>query len=417
MNKATQRDRHHFAFFTLVLFTSLSTQPVQGIETAPPAAEPPALVAKSSLSWQGIYDSNVFATRSDTIDDWINVIEPQLHMTRESPQITCEIDLGAELGRYSKQSRENYDDYWVSFDIRKPLGIRTRVFGGLEYSAEHEGRDSPDSDLSGISPTTLDTRSAQLGVLHKAEQLQLRFGGTYEDRRFDDIPSTGGTLINSDRDREHYGLGMRVNRELTAATSFFLQALYDRRDYRQNLDLDGFDRDSHGYRTAAGIKHRDDAGLQIEAYIGGLKQAYEDTRFSDTSAVDLGAQIAWQIRPATRFSAAVTRSLEETTEPGASGYLRSEIDLKLQQRQPGKITTQIDAYYGYLDYQGATRNEHVIGLGGTIKYPLSSNFSLAANYYWLYRDTDGVTETDPTAVRNLDYQRHTLSLTLTAQLP
>ena len=378
--------------------------------------ESPAVQVEPAFSWRSIYDSNVFATDSDTIDDWINVFEPQLRLTQETRQTTSELDLGAELGRYAEQSRENYDDYWISFDVRKNLSSKTRIFSGIEYNADHEGRDSPDSNLSGTSPTTFDSRIAQLGLLHKTERAQLRLGGTYENRRFDDVSSAGGKLINSDRDREHYGLGMRVSQSVTSTTSLFLHGLYDQRDYRKSRDQNGFVRDSYGYRAAAGIKHGSHASLLIEAYIGGLKQKYQDARFSDETTIDFGAQINWRIRPATRFNVAITRSLEETTEPGSAGYLITEIDLKLHQRHQGKLSTHINGYYGYLDYLGIPRSDRLTGIGGTIKYPLSSVFSVAANYSWIHRDTSGVTAAAPAADQDFDYQRHTLSLTLTGQL-
>ena len=387
------------------------------------AAQPPLdtapgkVTVQPSIDWHRVYDSNVFATESDTIDDWINIVEPRLLLIREDQQVSLELDLGAALGRYDEQSRENYDDYWLGFELRNDLGARTRFFGGFEYRAEHEGRDSPNSDISGVSPTPLDSRIAQAGLLHKAETFQLRVGGMYEMRRFDDVASAGGILVNADRNRDHYGLGSRLSHVVNPTTNLFMQVMYDKRAYQRDRDRDGFVRDSYGYRAAAGVRHRRHAGLLIEAFVGGLTQNYQDERFSDDTALDFGAQIDWRVRPATRIGITATRSLEETIERDASGYLVSEIDIKLQQDHQHELSTEINGYCGYLDYRGIARRDHVVGLGGTIKYSLSRSFSIAARYNWLYRDTTGVTPTDSLPGRSLDYRRHTLSLTLTAQLP
>ncbi len=165
---------------------------------------------RPEVAVSGIYDSNIFATPTDEVEDSIMLFAPTLAADSGWARHKLEFDLGGAFARYSSNDDEDYDDYWASTDGRYDLSDNTNLFGGLGYSHEHEDRGSPEDEQAGDEPTVYDSSRAHAGISHDWGKLGVRLGGTYEDLKFDDA----GTLNNSDRDRALTGAGGRVSWQL-----------------------------------------------------------------------------------------------------------------------------------------------------------------------------------------------------------
>ncbi|BAZ92961.1 uncharacterized protein FOKN1_0557 [Thiohalobacter thiocyanaticus] len=192
----------------------------------------------------------------------------------------------------------------------------------------------------GDEPTTFDSRHAHAGVAHRFGDYNLRLGGTFEALDYDSV----GPLNNDDRDRDLIGLGARLGYEFHPDYEAYVQLVRDIRSYNDPVDDFGYQCDSDGERIAVGFKGRFTNRLQGGAYVGWIRQAWDDSRFNDLSTPDFSGALSFRATPRTTVSAAVDRSLEETTLPGASGYLYTEASVNAVHRLDSR--TRFSAGHG-----------------------------------------------------------------------
>jgi hypothetical protein len=392
----------------------------QSASTAP-AADAPAGIPAGGFLWRpqaavtSMYDTNIYATRANEIADTVWLFTPTLAGESKWQQHRVRVNAGADLGRYGEHASENFNDYWADVEGRYDLGPGSNLFGGLGYSREHEERGSPDNPAGGIGaalvegePTVYDAYSAHAGVTHRIGEGNLRFGGTFERLVFQD----DDVVNNSDRDRDVYGLGIRYGHRLDAAREVFVQALWDGRAYDQTRDDFGYARDSDGYRLGVGLKYKLGAGLNVEGFVGYLRQDYDDDRFDTVSTADFGAKLNWQTAPGTTLRLTLDRSLNETTLAGSSGYLYTRLDGSVSHALDGSTTLNASLGAGLAAYQDVGRDDWLYNAGFSLRHLLSRQVYLTAGYRIANRDANVAEGVAPSALDPYDYGRQQLYLTL-----
>ena len=398
------------------------------VETLPEPPESQEKVAKGTKSFSGIeigslrllpeltvsgmYDDNIYATRTDTVGDRILHLFPSLELKSNWSKHNFGLNLGADIARYDKYTDEDFEDYWGSANGRYDVTEALNLFGGISYSREHEERGSPE-DQNGIEPTIFYSQAAHLGSEIKINKLSFRFGGTYEALDFDDVDTTAGlTINNDDRDRELLGAGARVGYGWSEDVQIFAQYIYDDRQYDNKRDDNGYRRDSDGYELAAGLKYIMKPALSAELYAGTLHQEYADDRFSTVRKPDFGAQVTWLPSPVAKISGVIERSIEETTIIGSSGYLETRYALDV-----GYNLTRNTSFHSHLqfsedDYQEISREDKNIEAGFGLQYDLSKNLFLGADYSFSHRNSN----VDGDSPDSNDYYRHQFMVSLGSRL-
>lgn len=340
------------------------------------------------LSIRQVYDNNIFGTDEHTRSDWITLVSPQLKVDSSWTRHSLRLRAGAESGSYWEYVDEDYLDYWGSGEGRLDLNGHTQLFGGVGFSYEHEGRDSPDSPARELEPTTFTSLHANAGLITNVGNTGYRLGGTYEILDYDDVPGIGGPVINDDRDRELTGLGVRVTRQLSKEDSVFLQASYNQRDYDDRFDQFGFQRSSDGYRAALGVIKDWGDDNEFEAYLGVLHQDYDDRRFDTASKLDFGGRLTLVLDEATDIRAELQRSLEETTDIGSPGYLNTSLSAKLQHRLSPRFIPYLNLGYSYYDFLETGREDRTYSAGAGLKYFVTRNTYVVLGASHAYRDSN-----------------------------
>ena len=382
---------------------ALAQEASDGYRIGPFLAQPEAAVS-------GVYDSNIFATRNHEVEDSILVLSPGLDIESVWERHKLDLDLGGAFGRYSSHEDEDYDDYWANLDGRYDVTDDSNIFGGLGYSHEHEERGSPEDDQSGDKPTTFDSSRVHAGVSHGWGKTRLRAGGTYEKLDFDDA----GPLRNKDRNRDMTGAGTRLSYKLHPQYSIYGQGVWDKRDYDERTDDNGYQRDSDGYRADVGMLATFTNRLKGEAYLGYLEQDYDDPRFSTVSVADFGGSLGWRAAPRTTVSLELERSLEETTLAGSSSYLYTSLGGIVRH----KFTPRTNIHAGFsvaeADYQDVGRNDEYYSAQLGMRYYPAPRWYLGAEYRVLVRNSDtGEDINNPASPQELDdYGRNQFFLTI-----
>ena len=100
---------------------------------------------RPELALIGIYDNNIFATRTNEVSDHLLLISPSLNILSDWDRHQLKFSSSADLARYDENSSEDYDDFHVSTSGRYDFSKKANVFAGYNYSQGHESRASPDS--------------------------------------------------------------------------------------------------------------------------------------------------------------------------------------------------------------------------------------------------------------------------------
>jgi hypothetical protein len=400
------------------------TTPEGAVEPKPKDATPPSARVEESAPGKlrlgsfivypevrltEIYDDNIFATRSGEVGDLVSVLTPSIALKSDWKRHRLNFRAGTELSRYANYHSENTSDYWLDMDGRYDLSGNANVFGGLGYSRNHEDRSSPD-DVNGTEPVVYFESSAYAGLFRQFDRFSLRAGGTFERLDFRDVPAIGGSIINNDdRDRDVSTGGARLGYRLDSGAEVFGQASVDTRRYAHTPDDNGTDRNSDGYRLAAGVKRSLGDNASGEFFVGWLKQNYVDPAIPDVSVPDFGARVRWQASPKTSVSTNLSRSLEETTlydstlMKAASSYIYTRLRLSAEHQLQPRLSVNGLLLAGHSDYQGLNRTDDLYVAGVGLKYRLTKQVYLEADYRFLNRNS-----TDAAA----DYYRNQVFLRL-----
>jgi len=338
-----------------------------------------------------VFDDNIFFTRNERVQDFITVFSPSLKISSDWSKHELVLQSGADIGRFQANGSEDYVDYWASADGRYDLTPNWTVFGGSEFSHDHEGRESPD-DVVGTEPTTFNDLRGHLGTAVQIGRLSLRFGGTLQRLDYRDVPRPGGEINQDDRDRSLYAVGSRLGYELARGYKAFAQATYDVRRYRSPLDDFGFDRDSDGYQVAGGFEFEVGDTLEAEILAGHMGQSYDDPALGNVGAVDLGVRVTWGPTAFTSLTGFVDRSIEETTLPGASGFVNTAVGLSVAHELTSKLILTGRGTYANNDYRGIDREDHLFSAGLGLRYLVSKNVYVEGEYSFRHRDSSDSSE-------------------------
>jgi len=350
------------------------------------------------------YDNNLFATRSDPIEDWMWSFTPSLVGRSEADTHEINVRLGVSAQRYHENFRQNADDAWADVQGTVHLSDATDVFGGVSWSKSHEDRGSPDL-LFGIEPTIYTDTSLHGGVYHDFGSHYVRLGVASSRLDFDPVQTaTPGVVLDSDaRDRQVYSIGGRWGWRATSTADVFLQGVVERRDYDRATDLSGFARTSEGYRLDAGVAFNVDRHLVGEAYAGVMRQRYNDARFEDIQALDVGVDLRWHPSPWTTYWLGLDRTLDETVVAGSPGYLsttasaRIEHDLGASTVVSGGVALTRDRF------RQIERDDDQISMSAGLRHYLNDSVYLGADYRYVHRTSE---------VTAANYDRSLVMLTL-----
>ncbi|MCU0306063.1 MAG: outer membrane beta-barrel protein [Thermoanaerobaculales bacterium] len=403
---------------------ALAAEPTAATQRPADAGKPGVLTGdllwRPQISLTPTYDTNIFATPTAEVHDWIWTLSPTLSGETQWDRHRIRFDAGGDFGRYDEYGSEDYDDWWVNADGRFDLAPGSNLFGGLGFAREHEERGSEDATVTGdlpaaipAKPTVYTSLNAHLGVTHRFGDLALRAGGTFERLDYDNTPSIVGTEINNDdRDRDVLGLGLRVSQRLEGTRDVFVQALWDRREYRFTPDDDGYYRDSDGYRLAVGINDQLAPGVEAEGYIGYLYQNYDDPRFDTVDGIDIGGKLSWRATDRTRGRLTLERSVNETTLAGSSSYLYTTLSGSVSHQLSDRTTLSANLGAGLAAYQDVGRDDWIYSAGVTAKYMLNRQVYVTGGYRLAIRDSNDTVGTDPSELDLYDYDRQQVFLTI-----
>jgi hypothetical protein len=356
-------------------------------------------VVRPGLELSEAYNDNIYADDTNEEEDFITMVRPSVRLESNWAQHALRFDANGGFGLYGSNDEENYDDWSFGTAGRFDITRGQYLVGRLRYDERHEDRGSPD-DVFGIEPTRYALATANVGYVRDISILSLMTDFDVQQFNFKDVGSAiapGATIDNDIRDRDQYQYRLRVGYEFIPNYEAFVEGTYNWRVYDQDNTFPGLafaptvrdrNRDSEGYSAVVGTAVNFSGKLRGDVSAGWMSQDYDSPVLEDIDAMKYGASLTWNITGLTSLIGEVNRSVEETVQGLASGYIASSYDLTLEHELRRNILLNANLGYDNNDYEGLNREDDIVyaGVGGD--YLLMRGVSLTANYLFTDRDSN-----------------------------
>lgn len=304
------------------------------------------------------YNDNLFATDERTESDLYSVMSPRVELRSDWSRHAVKVGANLASARYRDFPREDYDNWRAFAEGRMDLGRASTVFGNASVARQQEDRASPDSTLGG-EPTQYRVSEIGAGWNHPFGRFEARLDGTVRDYRFDEINVVGlpaGTLVGEDRNRQSLRGEARLRYTMWPGYGVFLRSAYNTLDYDAPAP-NGITRDSDGYEAGLGLDLELTNLIFGSAFVGYYRQRYDAPGFDDNGGLGFGADLYWNLTPLSTLHFEAGRSVQESVQPGASGYLSTETGLELEHELLRNLLLVASSRYTRRRYDGIDRQE------------------------------------------------------------
>ncbi|HWA31431.1 MAG TPA: outer membrane beta-barrel protein [Rhizomicrobium sp.] len=334
-------------------------------------------------------DDNIYRATNATSDTFWT-LSPRLDL--RSGWMNDSLQLYAQLDHYAYDSHgaESHTNWTVGGAGKFGVGQGDFLGADAYYLDTHESRISPDLSELAVSPTRY--RQAHADTTAQATFDRLVLTGTVDYDRYDfnnDRLAGGGIIDNGDRNRNVYDVTGRASYELAPNQAFFVQAVYNKRDFDRMFDRYGFDRTSDGYRLDAGAALMVTPLIQATAFAGYLKQNYV-APLKDASGLDFNAQIDWFVTQLFTAHMTATRTIEDTTIDGASSVDVSAIGVSADYELLRNVILRGNVGYSDNKFEGISRDDKITSAGVEARYLMNEYLSTYAGYEYQKRATNAV---------------------------
>lgn len=360
-----------------------------------------------SISATTAYDDNIFSTDDGEEDDIVWTVAPRVHMDSNWANHFVRVFGAAELVRYDDFGSEDQNNYNFGALGRLDIQRDSYLTAGASQRRLHEERSSPD-DVNGIEPTQYDIRAIDLGGFNRWNRVSANVDFRAENRDFDDVASSTGAIINNDdRDRDTYLVTLRGGYEIQPEYEAFAEVEFTKVDYDDDVDDNGFNRDSDGYEARLGARV-DLTGLIFgDVFVGYLSREYDDPALQDADGPTAGLDLTWNVTPLTTAKAGIQRYLSETTSANSGGIVATGVRASVDHELLRSLLLNANAFYTVNDYEGIDREDDLIGAGLGANYLVNRYLRFGVEYTYRSRDSN---------VAGNDYDNNIVMVRVRAQM-
>ncbi len=384
------------ALAVLALIPDASAQTAKDLspaETVPANFEPIGIQVGSFLVYPSMvteteFDDNIFRTENDEVFDKIIRLKPSLSINSDWAVHAVGVTIGADIGSFIANPRENYEDFKGSISGRLDV-LPDELFVSAVVTGEkkHEGRGTADDPGIGAGPNKLIEGAAEFTAEYNPDQFLFRLSG--EVRGFDYF--NNGSISNKDRDRIRYLLKPRVGFEFQPGTTIFAETWYDRREFINTPDDTGFDRSSEGYRFLGGVTLDLGEITFVELSAGYFIQDFEDPALAQSSGFDFEGALTWAITDVMTLTGALGRATQDTTAADASSVVTSSIRLRLDwEAQDNLLVTSKLTYFNAAFEGTSDRVDNQVEFGLGAQYFFHENFYAGFEYDFTIRESNAI---------------------------
>jgi hypothetical protein len=371
-----------------------------------PEFDPLGIRAGSFLIFPSIgvsesYDTNVFATPDDEVDDFITQVEPNVEVVSNFSRHALSLSAGADVAFYASETDENYQDFFVNGDGRLDVTRDSALTADVTAGRFHIGRDDPE-DVGTAEPIEYWNYGGALAYTHAFNRLNFRL--TTRAEREDYLDTNG--ISNEDRNVNEYDVLLRTGFLVSPRFNTFVEGRYNIED-RTDEDPGEPSRDSDGWEARIGTEVDITALLFGEAFVGYRKQYFKDDAFDSEDGFSFGVDLTWNPTTLTTVNLAGGADFEPTVQAGASSDFETRIALAVDHELLRNVLIGGTAAYERDDFTGIDRLDETYEIGARATYLLNRYLYLRGGYTFEDRTSDDPDE---------EFTGHLFTIGITAQL-
>jgi hypothetical protein len=346
-------------------------------------------LVKGAVELRGGYDTNP-GRLSTPIGDPLLVVAPEFLAVSDWERHALIADLRGSFTGYGHSlppivdgavspapTDINRPDFNGHVDGRLDVTEDTHVTAQMRLRVATDNPGSPNVQAGLAAYPDYATFGGTLGVDQRFNRLQISVGGTIDRTVYQNSTLTDGTTSsNDDRNFNQYGGVGRVSYELTPALKPFVEFEGDSRFHDQQVDNNGYERNSNGGYARAGTSFEFSRLLIGEISVGFAGRNYADPRLSPLQGMLTASSLTWTATPLTTAKFYSTTSIDETTVPGVSGVLTHTYTFEVDHDFRRWLTAVGKFTYGTYEYQGDGRFDRTYLVEGDLIYKLTRNLSI-----------------------------------------
>lgn len=307
---------------------------------------------------EAAFNDNVYARAHDAKADFITSYKPELALRSRTEQNEFNMLGRFERKEYRKYSGDSVNNAFVQGDGRYDLNETDSLNALVSLDSGHEDRGSPD-DAGGDTPSPYQYVTGSGGSLVAFGRLKTSLSGTVVQRSFDDVIAATGPVRNHLRDRVEYEEKARVGYEFVPGYSALVEGATNQRVYDSNTDINGFNRDSHGWRLSSGVGVDISQVIRGDILVGYFDQSYDDPRLNNVDGLSVKTMFNWTPSRMTIVVPSLQRSVEETTSTGISALEQTVASLFVRHELRRDIILSGTMSLTSIEYQGSEREDEI----------------------------------------------------------
>lgn len=327
---------------------------------------------------------------------WLAMISPELLVASDWQQHSLIADLRGSFTSYTTKNEGggqsplpvimDRPDFTGTIKGRLDVSSDTKILNETRMRISTDNPGSPNIQANLQRYPLLASFGDTIGGVHNYNRFEVGANASVDRTVYQESTlSNGAHVSNSDRNYNQYGGSLRLGYELMPQVKPFGEVLIDRRERDQELDRNGFARDSRGQTARVGSTLELGRLITGEASIGYTTRKYEDARLHDASGILAAGQLIWKPTGLTTVTVAAGSSIDESTLPGVSGVVTRNYSAAVEHAFRRYLIATAKVGYTTADYDGSDRFDKVYSVGGDLVYKFTRDLQLKAQlrHDWL----------------------------------
>jgi len=336
------------------------------------------------------YNDNVYATTTATQDD--TILKGSAEMLVQSNWSRHFLSFFGVVSHdeYSDLSDENHTDYTLRADGRVDVVRSTTLGGSAVYQQLTEPRTSSSAPGGAAEPIQYSVTGFDGYGTYERGRARFRVSSAFNEYDYDDAFSAAGAVLDQDfRDKDVWRSSLRSDFAVSPDTALFFEAIYDERTYSLQPPAVTLARDSEGYELLAGANFDITNLVRGEIGVGYVNQDYDNASLPSVEGVGLRGNVEWFPTQLTTVSFGASRTVEDSTVTGSSGYLSSNFTVNIDHELMRNVILSANALYAEDDYEGIDRTDDRLGAGLGVTYYVNRYVGVSGTYNYLEQNTSG----------------------------
>ncbi len=347
-----------------------------------------AFIAYPSVETGLEITDNVFAANTGRVSDVGYFVAPELRVESDWARHQTRFEVSSRHLFFFGNPSEDETRVNVVLGTRLDLFSRTTVETEASYTLDQEGRGEVDVPGAAAEPPNEHSIATLGAIEHQFNRVTARAEGTFDYNLVEDVDLVGGG-VQSNADRNYYEAGgeLRLGYDISPRLQPFVAAGFSARRHEQEIDDNGFARDSDGYNARAGVRVEVSPLITGEASVGYEVREFEDAALSDIEGVTVDADLTWRPTPLTTVNFRASSGVEETATTGSSGALTYSFGIGVDHELRRHFLFGADFDYSVRDFEGIALSEETWAFAAGLTYQLNRQFAVRAGYSYTFFDS------------------------------